>query len=172
MNSDGTPLPRQPEVVTMCGVAGAGKTTYALTLETQGYVRLSLDEEIWRRFGRHGVDYGAEQYEQHSEVARKAVRERLLSLLADGRDVVVDNSFWQRSQRREYKRLIEQAGGRWRLLYLKADRGILQRRLDARAERCDANAAFPVTPEQLDHYLRVFEPPSGEGEQVIVVSDH
>lgn len=172
MKTDEAPVPRQPEVVMMCGVAGAGKTTYALNLETQGYVRLSVDEEIWRRFGRHGVDYEPEQYEQHSEVARKAVRERLLSLLADGRDVVVDSSFWQRSQRDEYKRLIEQAGGRWRLLYLRADPKLLRHRLDARAERCDASAAFPITVERLDHYLRVFEPPSGEGEQVIVPSDH
>ncbi|GLK99356.1 hypothetical protein GCM10017581_010970 [Dactylosporangium matsuzakiense] len=156
----------------MCGIAGAGKTTYAMKLETQGYVRLSVDEEIWHRFGRYGVDYRTEEYEQHSDVARKAVRERLLVLLADGRDVVVDSSFWQRSQRCEYKRLIEQAGGRWRLVYLKADPDLLRRRLDVRADRRDANAAFPITAERLDHYLRVFEPTSDEGEHVVIVGDH
>jgi predicted kinase len=86
----------------MCGIAGSGKSTYARTLETQVYVRLSVDEEIWRRFGRYGVDYGPEQYEQHTEVARQVVRERLLSLTAEGRDVVVDSSFWQRARRGEY----------------------------------------------------------------------
>jgi adenylylsulfate kinase-like enzyme len=43
---------KRPEVVLMCGVDGAGKTTYAKRLEVGEHVRLSIDEEIWRRFGR------------------------------------------------------------------------------------------------------------------------
>ena len=129
------PLPKQPEVVLMCGVAGSGKSTYARTLETQGYIRLSVDEEIWHRFGRYGVDYGPEQYGHHTEAARQVVRERLLSLIAEGRDVVVDSSFWQRSRRLEYQQLIARAGGRGRLVYLKADPELLRQRLQARAAR-------------------------------------
>lgn len=169
MRADEAGLPEQPEVVLMCGVAGAGKTTYAKDLETEGYVRLSVDEEIWHRFGRYGVDYEPDQYEEHTEVARRALRERLLSLVAEGRDVVIDSSFWQRSRRQAYKELIEQAGGCWRLVYLKADPALLRQRLRTRAERFDANAAFPITDELLDRYLQAFEPPFGEGEEVIVV---
>ncbi|MFF4893532.1 AAA family ATPase [Micromonospora chersina] len=110
MRADEAGPPEQPEVVLMCGVAGAGKTTYAKDLETEGYVRLSVDEEIWHRFGRYGVDYEPDQYEEHTEVARRALRERLLSLVAEGRNVVIDSSFWQRSRRQAYKELIEQAG--------------------------------------------------------------
>ena len=33
----------------MCGIAGAGKTTYAKALEASGWVRLSIDEEVWER---------------------------------------------------------------------------------------------------------------------------
>jgi predicted kinase len=161
----------QPEVVLMCGVAGSGKTTYAKDLETRGYVRLSVDEEIWRRFGSYGVDYEPGQYEEHTEVARRVLRDRLLSLVAEGSNVVIDSSFWQRSRRQEYKELIEQAGARWRLIYLEIDPALLRQRLRARAERFDANAAFPVTDELLTHYLRAFEWPSGEGEEVIVVTD-
>jgi hypothetical protein len=47
--------PVRPEVVLLSGVAGAGKTTYALGLEALGYVRLSVDEEVWAANGRHGV---------------------------------------------------------------------------------------------------------------------
>lgn len=155
----------------MCGLAGSGKTTYAKGLEARGYVRLSVDEEIWHRFGRYGVDYEPDEYERHTEVAREAVRERLVALLAEGRDVVVDSSFWQRSRRQEYKKLVEDCGGRWRLVYLQASAALLRARLDERAERFDANAAFPVTGELLDRFLESFEPPSGEGEELTVVSD-
>jgi predicted kinase len=171
MKADKVQRPGQPEVVLMCGIAGSGKTTYAKDLEAKGYVRLSVDEEIWHRFGRYGVDYEADEYERHTEVAREAVRERLLSLLAEGRDVVVDSSFWRRSRRQEFKQLVEQAGGRWRLVYLRADPALLRVRLRERVERFDANAAFPITEELLARYLESFEPPSGEGEELIVAGD-
>lgn len=156
----------------MCGMAGSGKTTYARRLQAQGHVRLSVDEEIWRRFGAYGIDYEPDRYAAHTEIARRIVRGRLLDLLAEGRDVVVDSSFWQRSRRREYQDLVEQAGGRWRLVYLQADPQLLRARLRTRAGRFDADAAFPVTDELLERYLRDFEPPVGEGEEVIVVGDH
>src|SRR3569832_116362 len=51
-------------VVMMCGVAGSGKTTFAQQLEQAGYVRLSIDEEIWSTNGRYGIDYSPDDYEQ------------------------------------------------------------------------------------------------------------
>jgi len=161
---------RRPEVVLMCGVAGSGKTTHSKELETRGYVRLSVDEEVWERFGRFGVDYDASLYEAHSAVARRSLDERLTSLVAKGRDVVVDSSLWQRVRREECKRLVERAGGRWRLVYLEANEAVLRARLTERAERFDANAAFPITDELLTQFLSAFESPSDEGEEVVVVS--
>lgn len=156
------------EVVLMCGVAGSGKTTYSKRLEQQGYERLSVDEEIWRRFGRYGIDYPASDYGELSIVVEAALRERLQELLAEqGRRVVIDFSFWQRAERGRYKRLVEQAGGTWRLVYLRVDRDELRRRLNHRNSRVDANAAFPITEEILQRYLNDFEPPEGEGEEVV-----
>jgi septin family protein len=51
-----------PLIIMMCGVAGSGKTTYAQQLEKEGFVRLSIDEEIWKVNGRYGIDYPAEKY--------------------------------------------------------------------------------------------------------------
>lgn len=36
-----------PLVVMMCGVAGSRKTTFSQQLEKGGFLRLSIDEEIW-----------------------------------------------------------------------------------------------------------------------------
>ena len=157
----------RPEVVLLCGVAGSGKTTYASALEAQGYVRLSVDQEIWRRFGRHGIDYDPVDYDALTEVARRAVDERLVAVVAEGRDVVLDSSLWQRARRDECKRLVEGAGGRWRLVHLRVPPEVLRARLRERASRVDANAAFVVTDELLDRYLAGFEVPSGEGEEVV-----
>ena len=154
----------------MCGLAGSGKTAHSKELETRGYVRLSVDEEVWERFGRFGVDYDASSYEAHTAVARRSLDERLTSLVAQGRDVVVDSSLWQRVRREELKRLVERAGGRWRLVYLKASEAVLRARLAQRAERFDANAAFPITNEILTRYLIAFEAPSDEGEEIVVVA--
>ncbi len=151
----------------MCGIAGAGKTTYAKELEDRGYVRLSIDEEIWERFGRYSVDYDVDDYAGHSAAAEAALRERLADLIDQGRDVVVDFSFWQRAARDRYKQLIEEAGASWDLLYLKVDRAILRERLATRSARFDANAAFPITDDILEAFLSDFEEPHGEGETVI-----
>jgi len=158
---------RVPCVTLMCGIAGAGKTTYALGLERAGHVRLSIDEEVWQRFGRYGIDYDPAQYASHSADAEAVLRRRLVELIGEGRDVVVDFSFWQRERRDRYKRIIEQAGARWRLIYLKAGPTLLRTRLDERSRRFDANAAFPITEDVLAAYLDAFEEPRGEGETVI-----
>jgi predicted kinase len=154
-------------VVLTCGVAGAGKTTYAKGLEAQGYVRLSIDEEVWRRFGRYGVDFPPDRYEEHSAAAEVALEQRLLALIDAGRNVVLDYSFWRKATRERYKRLIEEAGARWELVYLKVGLEELQRRLAQRNRQVDANAAFPITGSILEKYLAGFEEPRGEGERVV-----
>ncbi|RKS77864.1 putative kinase [Motilibacter peucedani] len=165
-----TPTARTP-VVLMCGIAGSGKSTCARRLESRGYVRLSIDEEVWQRFGRYGLDYEPDAYEELSEAARRTLDQRLSSLVAEGRPVVVDSSLWQRARRDEVKRIVETAGGTWRLIYLQADEELLRERLRRRAERFDADAAFPITDELLARFLAVFEVPSDEGEEVVVVRD-
>jgi predicted kinase len=154
-------------VVLMCGMAGSGKTTYAQQLEQQGFERLSIDEEVWRRFGRYGVDYPAADYDGLSALIEADLQERLSKLLEQGRYVVIDFSFRHRSQRDHYKRLIERAGGTWRLLYLKVEPDELRRRLTRRSARVDANAAFPITDEILDRYRNDFEAPRDEGEETV-----
>jgi predicted kinase len=151
----------------MCGLAGSGKTTYALRLAEQGYVRLSIDEELWHSSGRYGVDYPAERYGELSEIVERRLHERLITCVQSGANAVVDYSFWKRQDREEYKALVDEHGGRWRLVYLKVPPHELRRRLRLRASRFDADAAFPIDEALFDHYLAVFEEPVDEGEEVV-----
>lgn len=156
-----------PLVVMMCGIAGSGKTTFSQMLEKSGFVRLSIDEEVWSTNGRYGIDYPIEKYREYLEKAHIRMRDKLVKLILNKDQVVVDSSFWRKSERVEYKQLIEAAGGKWRLVYLKVNHNDLRNRLKIRSSRFDANAAFPITEEILTTFLNGFEVPKGEGEIVI-----
>lgn len=155
-----------PLVVMMCGVAGSGKTTFSQQLEKEGFVRLSIDEEIWATNGRYGVDFPIEKIEEYKKDAERKLIHRLIKLIHDKQQVVIDFSFWNRARRNQYKQLIEKSGGKWKLIYLKVHPDDLRERLKIRNKRFDANA-FPITEEILTFYLDGFEAPIGEGEIVI-----
>ena len=71
----------------MCGPGGAGKTTYAKRLESEGWTRLSFEVEFWDRgittmpSPRVVADVSAE------------LKVRLLHHVAVGNDVVLDSGF-------------------------------------------------------------------------------
>ncbi|RIW28952.1 ATP-binding protein [Bacillus salacetis] len=155
-----------PLGVMMCGIAGSGKTTFSKILEQEGFVRLSIDEEIWAVNGRWGVDFPMEKFEEYRKAAERRLQVRLLKLLRDKQDTVIDFSFWDRKRRNAYKQMIEDSGGSWKLIYLKVHHDELRKRLKLRNKRFDANS-FPISEELLTSYLEDFEIPNGEGEIVI-----
>lgn len=156
-----------PLVVIMCGLAGSGKTTFSQRLEKEGFVRLSIDEEIWATNGRWGIDFPMDKFEEYRKEAERKLRNRLIKLIHDKQQVVIDFSFWDRVRRNDYKNLIERSGGKWKLIYLKVHPNDLRERLKIRNKNFDANS-FPISEELLTSYLSGFEVPNGEGEIVII----
>ena len=156
------------KVIMMCGVCGSGKTTYAKQKEKEGYVRLSIDEEMWEIYGKKGIDYPDDRYDELSEKVEDMLRERLLHLIKDGKDVVIDFSFWNREKRGFYRSVIEEAGGTIELVYMKASKETLQKRLKKRNQHLNANAPFIITEEILEHHYNGFEEPHREGEIILM----
>ena len=156
------------KVIMMCGVCGSGKTTYAKKKEQEGYIRLSIDEEMWKLYGRKGIDYPEEQYEKLSEQVEAALQKKLLSLIRQGKDVVIDFSFWSKENRNVYKELIQKAGAETELVYMKASKELLQKRLYKRNQVLNANSPFVITDELLEYHYHAFQEPCGEGEKVIL----
>lgn len=156
-------------VVLMCGLAGSGKTTASQALEARGFLRLSFDEVLWEVCGRYGVDYAAEAYAEKQVIARAVLMDRVLAALRARTPAVVDSAFWNRQSRDAYRGLAADHDCTCRVLYLRAAPAVLRARLNIRAERFDANAAFPVTEEILERFLQSFEPPLDEGEIVVAV---
>ncbi|WP_430782444.1 prolyl aminopeptidase [Actinoplanes sp. G11-F43] len=159
-------------VYLLTGLTGSGKTTYATrVLEPAGAVRLSVDERVFARHGRYGVDYPEHTYGERAAPVVAEVRAEMVTLLTAGRDVIVDHGLWLRADRDHWRALAEEAGAEVRLLYFPVPRNELLRRLAARNRESHANA-LTVTPEALDAFQRRFDPPSGEGEQIIAADGH
>ncbi len=158
----------EPVVFLLVGLTGSGKTTYVRRwLEPAGAVRLSVDELVYARHGRYGVDYPERDYFALEAPVVAEVRERLAGLVSAGQDVVLDHGLWLRCDREAWKKLVEAAGGRWRLLYFPVGREELLRRLEERNRRQDANALM-VSPSALDDFLGRFEVPHDEGEEIVI----
>jgi predicted kinase len=156
-----------PDVYLLVGLTGAGKTTYSKrVLEPAGVVRLSVDELIFTKHGRYGIDYPASEYQQLYAPALELVREALYAELIQGHDVALDLGIWSRADRDDWKRRIEAAGARWRLLYFPVSHAELRQRLDER-NRLDGPDALRVEESDLDDFYARFEEPTDEGEEVI-----
>ncbi len=146
----------------MCGPAGSGKTTYARGLEEQGLVRLSFDVEMWRR----GISDVPLPAEVRSEIEAD-LRTRLLELVAAGRDVVLDFSFWSREMREDYRRLLAPAGVVPETVWLATDRETVLERV--RARRGSHGDDFVVDEALAARYYDHFEPPGDDEGPLTVV---
>lgn len=148
---------RRPRVVLMCGISGSGKTHHALRLESEGYVRVSVDAIVWRRYG---PDFAALPSDELKRIFREGMaeaREETARLIDEGRDVVVDATMCKRAARDMMRRVCREHGVEPSVVCLRAPKELLWRRLSGR-KGCDSDNLV-VSREQLDLYCAGFEMP-------------
>ncbi|MDQ2740673.1 MAG: ATP-binding protein [Actinomycetota bacterium] len=152
------------KVIFMCGPAGSGKSTFARQLEAKGMTRLSFDQKAWRR----GVRSMPLPPQLHHEIEQE-LRIRLLDLISDGDDVVLDFSFWSRRTRIEYRDLLRPLGIVPETIYLATARSVALERMASREHEHGDNYALPagLAAEYFDH----FEPPTADEGPLTVVSE-
>jgi predicted kinase len=149
-------------VYLLTGLPGSGKTTFAKALERNGVTRLSVDERILARHGRLGRDYPEADHLALLGPIVEEVRQQLVELIQAGRSVVLDHGLGRRAERDDYKRLVVEHGGTWRLVHFPIDRVELLRRL---AVRNDEENTGTMSPETLTWIAEHSEEPAGEGEE-------
>lgn len=161
----GTLMNRTPAAVLLAGVTGSGKTTLARELVAHGFLRLSVDEEVFLAHGRYGIDYPEDGYFELEADAVSTVRGRAMAELAAGHDIVLDHGLWTHSERRLWRDLALSAGAIPVLVHLHLEYEEALARLELRNCREDANA-LRVTPEALHDFFARFEAP-GPGEKAL-----
>jgi predicted kinase len=151
-------------MVLMCGLAGAGKSTYARELEARGWARFSIDSEAWQMGFLEAAAIPADV----AADIRARQRDAIARALDAGQDVVVDYSFWSRAQREDYRALGRSHGATVEVVYLKTPEAVVRRRLAARGGK-DADD-FVVDAELLDRYVAGFEAPGPDEHDVTAIS--
>jgi predicted kinase len=142
---------------------GSGKTTYAKRLEADGMVRLSIDVQMWRR----GITDVLElPVQTHAEIEAH-LHERLLQLVGDGQDVVLDFSFWSRAMRARWRQVLEPTGVVPEAIYLATPRSTALRRLQGRQ---GTHSDDYVVPDDLAaRYIDHFEVPTPDEGPLTVI---
>lgn len=158
------------KVIMMCGVCGSGKTTFAKKKEKEGFIRISIDEEMWKLYGARGIDYPNDNYEELSSIVESKLQNNIVNYIKEDKNLVIDFSFWNKSTRKYYKNFLEELGAYIQLIYLKVDKETLKKRIESRNKNHDANSQF-IDEKTFEMYYNGFEDPKDEGEVVITSFD-
>lgn len=147
----------------LCGLPGTGKTTYAKRLEKKGIKRYSLDEMVFRTYGRNFL---AEDYPMYERRAKSTLTKLALDDAARGFSVALDFGFWTKAERAHYQRLVKRHGAEAKLLYFTAKKTELWRRIKRRNahRRVDDHV---ITKKLFDEFITRFEQPLGENVEMI-----
>lgn len=148
-----------PTVYLLCGLPGSGKSTYAKELEKSGVVRMTLDEEVFKRYGRNFTSGYAEKEAE----TKKHSEEQLVEYLRGGVSVVLDWGFWKKAERTRIIELAQNAGAKSELVYFNVPFEELKSRIRGR----DMATNHDISDEMMDAFVKQFEEPKNEGEVVV-----
>jgi len=147
----------------LAGLPCSGKSTYAAGLESEGVVRVNVDDMMVKAHGRLGINYEkAEHLDLLVPMIADAI-EQVRRLLIAGSDVVLDHGLCRVAERDRLKRVADRTGADWTLLRFDIDPET------ARARNSERDPAITTVfnSAALEFLLATYEKPRGEGEVAI-----
>lgn len=157
---------KQPTAYVICGFIGAGKTTFARKLEKEtGAIRVTKDEWIIKIFGNKiTLDNNFEVYDKN---ITKLATDIAFKILKAGKDVIIDEGFWVKSQRDDIKKKILQVGAKPIFYYVESSVDKMKERVIYRSKN-PTKDSFEISEEMFNGYLKYWQAPD-ESENVKVV---
>jgi hypothetical protein len=138
------------------------------------FYRLSIDRIIARHHGIYGIDYPASSsiYAAYQREADDIYLSTFRGILAQKKNILLERSFFAKEDRDQYRNLVEEAGAKFVLVFLKAEGDTGKEMLWNRiCKRCEApktaDSALDISKELFKTYWDNFEGPVDEEEIVI-----
>jgi predicted kinase len=156
---------KQPIAYVICGFIGAGKTTFARKLEKEtGAIRITKDEWVIKIFGNKITsDNNFEKYDKNiTELATDIA----FKILKAGKDVIIDEGFWVKSQRDDIKKKISEVGAKPILYYVECPVEKMRERVVTRS-KIPSEDSFEINGEMFDSYLKYWQPPEEDEEFIL-----
>jgi len=145
-----------PSVYLISGMAGAGKTTRAMRLESEsGAVRFCPDE--WLLSLMTDVN-DREEMDRLRGPVEALQWQQAQQLLRRGVSVILENGFWSREERLDHAETAHSLGCRVVLIYLDVSKAELWRRISERNDRLAAGA-LRISERELSTWLGWLESP-------------
>ena len=151
---------RQSIAYVICGFIGAGKTTFARRLEKQtGAIRVTKDEWIIKIFGNKITS--DKNFAVFDKNITELARDIAFKILRAGKDVIIDEGFWVKSQRDDIKKKIINVGAKPIFYYVECSINKMKERVIDRSKNPPTDS-FEINEEMFDKYLKYWEPPKKE----------
>jgi len=151
---------KQPIAYVLCGFIGAGKTTFARKLENETKaIRITKDEWMIRIFGNRIAS--DKNFEVYDKKVTELATEIAFNILKSGKDVILDEGFWAKSQRDDIKKKILQVGAKPIFYYVECPIVEMKERVIARSKYPPIDS-FEINEEMFDNYIKYWEPPTAE----------
>ena len=154
------------QVVLMCGISGSGKTFFSRKLEKRGYIRLSLDEMIWKKYG---ADFEKIPFEEQKDIFAATAAEMVDELetnIKSGNKVVLDSTFCKKGKRDRIVLFCKNLDIEPLIVYLHAPLSLLEKRMGTRMGTGPNDQIVPI--ERLAAFYKNFEAPR-ENENYITI---
>ena len=156
---------KKPTAYIICGFIGAGKTTFARKLESEtGAIRITKDEWMVRVFGNKITS--DKNFEKYDKNITELATDIAFKILKTGKDIIIDEGFWVKSQRDDIRKKILAIGAKPILYYVECPIEKMRERTFARSEN-PIKDSFEISGEMFDSYVKYWEPPTKDEEFIL-----